>query len=161
MLSYNATAIRQRNADTRDQVYNVRGDGNCFFRAVLEAIRLTNVTAFGLSQDSHQTLREMMISHVIENYASNPDYQIGILTSEYGSLDAWIGAMSQNATWCDQMAIRATSDMLMVPITCKRPGDVNGITFGTQYLDVHPITGISNALIVRYQQDMHYDVFVY
>ncbi len=146
-------AIRTANAGVNTPTVNVMGDGNCFYRAVLVAVRLKNLLAFSMPEEQHGMLRTMVV-----DFALAGPYEFNIFTTEYETKQAWSHAMYQEGTWADAMAVRACSDMLEIPIQVIINGQV-AMSFGDDHYYRNHTTGIDN--VIRLTLEMgHYSVCV-
>ena len=77
--------------------HNVKGDGNCFFRAVSHQIYGT--------EDKHGEIRKAGIRHI----QMFPQNFIGPIEAEGKTLDDYIGQMSQDSTPCDHIMVQAVA----------------------------------------------------
>ena len=48
-----------------DRLIKILGDGNCFFRSILEALTLKNISPFMDGQEGHAILREMVVESLM------------------------------------------------------------------------------------------------
>ena len=146
--------IRQSNAGVFEREYRVKGDGNCFFRAVLEALRLKNMTPFGTSEEAHEILRELVV-----DVGTSGRYKFDIMECEKPEIQ-WAREMRQVGSWAESMAVRACADALECPITVLSEDGIEMMSFGEGYFHSHPVTGIDNQVWLKLSSG-HYDVFVW
>ena len=89
--------LRERNL----KLVNVRGDGNCFFRAIAHQL-------YG-DESQHQKIREEAVQEVIKNSNSYRNFVAG-------SFDKYISNLSTDREWADNAAIQATSNAFRISI---------------------------------------------
>ena len=88
------------------KIVRVTADGNCFFRAVSEAV--------SGADEYHETLRRL----VVKQLQSNDAAYVNILRRGYTSVSEYISssAMSSLGTWATEVEIQAAADCLGVSI---------------------------------------------
>ena len=79
----------------------VRGDGNCFTRAVAE-----------FNGMDHAKVRRIFIAEVLNDPS---EYECFV-----DNLNEWADAMKEEGTWADGLAVKATANVLHVPIAVFR-----------------------------------------
>lgn len=133
---------------------DIIGDGNCFFRAVIEAIKHKNLLGLEFGSDGHEMLRAMVVGQ-----ASEGGYAFDWTNDCDKTKAEWIRNMSQNGIWADTLAVRACADLLQIPIQITAISEMGRSTtvFGRQFYDRHPITGVDNQICLRLEM-MHYTV---
>lgn len=144
---------RVANAGVSTARVDVIGDGSCFFRAVLVALRLKNLSAFSMPEEEHHTLRQLVVQ-----FASASSYCFNVYTTEYSGKDEWVREMSRPGVWADNIAVEACSDFLEIPIGIVSNGMVSAV-FGRQYMSLNGYTGIDNAIRLELHAG-HYSVIV-
>jgi hypothetical protein len=97
------------------EVVEVRGDGNCLFRAISKSLSLNQNLTY-----KHKQLREMVVEYLSEHpdflepyleYVSNTD----ISPEEYAeSTKEYIENMAKPGTWGDFICLKVLSEMLKV-----------------------------------------------
>lgn len=133
---------------------SIIGDGNCFFRAVVEAIKLKNLIGLEFGDDGHETLRAMTIGQ-----ASEGGYAFDWSNDCDKSKFEWLTDMSKNGVWADTLAVRACADLLQIPIqiTTVSVMGKSAVVFGRQFYDRHPTTKVDNQIRLHLEM-MHYTV---
>ena len=135
-------------------IVNIRGDGNCFFRAVLVALQLKNISAFSMPEEQHLMLRELVVQHAGANC-----YDFSINNTEIvGGPRAWEQTMIRDGEFADNIAIEACSDFLEIPIEIISNGRTL-IKFGERFFTRNWTTGIDNVIHLQLQY-AHYSVIV-
>ena len=101
---------RARNSDLDRQLANrglasvdVRGDGNCLFRAI-------SMSLYG-REGNHCTLRDSILTHLENNSHILEDFS-GSSVQVKASLRAHIKIIRQSGSWAGEEAILATADFL-------------------------------------------------
>ena len=87
--------LRERNL----KLVNVRGDGNCFFRAIAHQM-------YG-GESQHQKVREEAVQEVIKNSNRHRNFVAG-------SFDKYVSNLSTDREWADNAAIQATSNAFRI-----------------------------------------------
>lgn len=82
----------------------MQADGNCFFRAISEAL-------YG-QQDDHQEIRDTLINFIV----SNKDVFVKFIPSTAESIDKHLQRMQQKGTWATHLEIFAATSLLQIPI---------------------------------------------
>jgi OTU-like cysteine protease len=139
---------------SEDTRLSIIGDGNCFFRAVIEAIKHKNLLALEFGRNGHETLRAMVVGQ-----ASEGGYAFDWTNDCDKSKDEWVLNMSQNGIWADTLAVRACSDLLQIPIQITSVSEMGCSTtvFGRHFYECHPYTGVDNQIHLHLEM-MHYTV---
>ena len=116
----------------------IRGDGNCFFRAVSD--QLYN------HENHHLQLRMATMNHI----AINRDDFSSFLTSDNNNMSGYIRRMQRNKTYADYLAIRAASVVIKRNIVIHRHDDIPSL-----------IPSIENTVeqihIFYHRNNRHYD----
>lgn len=145
--------IRTANAGVTTSIVEVLGDGACFFRAVLVALRLKNLSAFSMPEEEHITLRKLIV-----DFTESSDVTYNVYTTEYAGKEEWIREMSKPNVWADNIAVEACSHFLEIPIEIISFGVVVG-QFGGKYGYRCNTTGVDNIIRLRLENG-HYSVIV-
>lgn len=145
------------------KLVNVIGDGNCFFRAILIALKLKNLSAFTMEESEHMTLRELVVQTVSSLNVNFDDIMLNEYVNHYeyngyNGRSLWIKQMSQSGIWADNIAIEACAEFLQIPIEIHSNMKCQQ-SFGYKYLHIHPITNITNVIVLDLSNG-HYQVVV-
>lgn len=109
----------------------IPGDGNCFFSAVLDQVRLKDPT----TKLSQSALRQQAIQYITQNQGHYIDFTV--------DFEKFIKQMSKSGTWADQILAHATAQVLKMnliilksdnsqPLAFKVPNATNTIYLGNQ-----------------------------
>ena len=88
---------------------DIRGDGNCFFRAV--------ATQTAQGEASHRELRARMVAEVQARQPDFAEYMVG--GNQRAALRRWCACMSRNE-WADNLAVRVVCNVTARPIVVFR-----------------------------------------
>ncbi len=125
----------------------IEGDGNCFFRAVL--------SARGEPPENHIILRLKAISYMM----CNADKFKHIFSNDksLGTLEEYIGKMSQQGVWADGPIIEATALCLncKIDLIDLKKGESGNIKPPTKFTVSSPESAIDDILLLRVN-DNHY-----
>ena len=126
---------------TPNQCENVRGDGNCFFRAI-------SVWVTG-SQDSHAVLRQKFVLHAEKNRK--------IFSGAILNFDEWLGEMAKNKSYGDEDTFAVMAHFLNTTLHVYMPAHSGWQTFETNKYDPK-FSPSSDNIYINFVNDDHFMV---
>ena len=129
-----------------ERIWNVPGDGNCLFRALVLAAEDKNILSMPIT---HVSLRAMAVA-LVRNDVDGHLVPFNVMTSEE-SRDSWVARMSRDAVFGDVVAIQACSILLDVAIRVKQ-GE-----YTLQRVGDRQLYGTRNELVLQLRSS-HYMV---
>jgi hypothetical protein len=117
--------------------HNVKGDGNCFFRAVSHQIYKT--------EDKHGEIRMAGLRH-IEDF---PENFADVIKAKWKTLDNYIENMKQNSEWCDHVIMQAVANATNSVIHVIHPNVTHDV-------HLYPQRGGKDEIVVGYINEDHY-----
>ncbi len=130
--------VRQNPTTTTDDIIEIQGDGNCFFRAVSQSLCGT--------QDYHTQLRAIAIDYMRKNMQDSM-IASNIVTDKV-TFEAYTEKHSQDKEWADDPIISALANALSLKFKIKRTDNQKNITVSAE--------NSTQDVLLSYQQD-HYN----
>ena len=143
--TFESMAVSENELGTPRTEQQIRGDGNCFFRAI--SYSLTNSEGF------HYVVRNAVCNHLRQN----KDVFQPFLRNDVQSVDMHLSStcMSNNSTWATEVEIFAVAHLLKVDIYTYSAGQ--WLRFSVE--DVEPkIRKETGAIYLNHCMENHYNI---